>query len=794
MVLFSLGLTFEANASDIDNHWAKEVIQTWMNEGLINGYPDDSFRPDKAITRAEFMVLVNKAFEFEGEGSIKYTDVAQADWYYDIVVAAATAGYIQGYPDGSMKPNNPISRQEVTVILSKITNTPQNPSAIYRFTDANAMADWAKGFVGAAVVEGYMGGYPDGSFKPTNNITRAEAVVTLSKALTVEKIEEEKEVVYNQAGIYGPDTGIATIIEDVVIKTDGVTLQNIIIKGSLTIAQEVGDGDVYLNNVTVDGETFIQGGGEDSIHINGGEYNKITVQKTSSGNVRIVATNVDGLEVVISETAVGQAVILEGSFDSVTIEADNVHVVTQGETDIKEFTVKAGVKAALISLGNESTITKLVVDARTEVQGQGKIKEASGREVRNSTFEKAPERIILPLSGRRNSRAIKVSPAQVTASYFFDQTFTLAIENDTVTQAVYAQHITLDGVFTGLDLGHVERIDNSTVTAVVYGSLTSAGIGTITLDKNALVNSAISLKADVTVNELEMKVSPAQVTVDNTFDQIFTLTIENYTVTQAVYAKNITLGGVFTGLDLGNVDRIDNSTVTAAVYGSITSTGIGTITLDKNVLVNSTNSLEVGVIVDKGIVTEIDVIQYPIFREENGVPIIEDYIEARGLTPEGATVKYQWQHQIEGEGDWINIDGATEKIYKIGTPVSGGDYLRVVATGTGQYTGTVVSNSVTVGEAFSCPFVYSYEGNKYHFEHEAIPFAVNKALETTSYGTLRQLRAVDGKYHIRIVEVLEEKSFINGFQLIAVDYPVDEGIQEVIADIYGTPHTCYEAK
>ncbi|SET82646.1 hypothetical protein SAMN05660297_03626, partial [Natronincola peptidivorans] len=468
-----------------------------------------------------------------------------------------------------------------------------------------------------------------------------------------------------------------------------------------------------------------------------------------------------------------------------------VNIVTQGETNIEEVVVKEGVSGTLVSLGNDTTITKLVADARIEVEGEGTIKEASGKEVRNTIFEKAPERIILPTSGRERSSsravtAIKISPAQVTASYDFNQTFTLTIENHTVTQAVYTEDITLGGVFTGLNLGDVDRINHSTVTAAVYGRLTSGGIGTITLDKKALVNSVNSLKANVIVNELEMKVSPAQVIPDNNFGQIFTLTLEKDTVTEAVCREHISLGGVFKGLSLGDVDRINHSTVTAAVYGSLTSTGIGTISLDKDALVNSTKSLEVDVMVYKGIVTEAIL----LFDQMIGSLITPVIITPEGVTA-GATVAYQWQYQIGGEGDWIDINGATLGLYIIEDPVAIGDKLRVVVTGIGYYTGTVESNSVTIveEESHSCPFVYSYNGDKFHFEHEAIPFAVNRALETTSYGTLRHLRAVDDKYYVRIVEELEEKSFVNDFQLIAVDYPADEGIQEVMADIYGNPHT-----
>ncbi|NLB80923.1 MAG: InlB B-repeat-containing protein, partial [Clostridiaceae bacterium] len=89
----------------------------------------------------------------------------------------------------------------------------------------------------------------------------------------------------------------------------------------------------------------------------------------------------------------------------------------------------------------------------------------------------------------------------------------------------------------------------------------------------------------------------------------------------------------------------------------------------------------------------------------------------------------------------------------------------------------------------SCPFVYSYDGANYHFEHESIPFTISKALETTSYGTLRQLNSVDGIYKVRIAEELDEKSFVNGFSLYAVDYPKASDVEYVKSDIFGNPHT-----
>lgn len=92
-------------------------------------------------------------------------------------------------------------------------------------------------------------------------------------------------------------------------------------------------------------------------------------------------------------------------------------------------------------------------------------------------------------------------------------------------------------------------------------------------------------------------------------------------------------------------------------------------------------------------------------------------------------------------------------------------------------------------ERSSCPFVYAFDGEQYHFEHESIPFAISRALETESYGTLRHLKPHQGKYHIKIAEEMEEKSFINGFKLYAIDYLKGSGVETAMVDIYGNVHT-----
>lgn len=216
---------------------------------------------------------------------------------------------------------------------------------------------------------------------------RLEALLVQVVKTAVEPVEP---MVYDTAGTYGPATGTETIAGDVTVNADGVTLQNLKIDGDLTIAEAVGNGTVTLNNVTVAGDTFVRGGGKNSIHINGGQYSRIIMEKTPNGAVRIVATDVDGLEVVISEDASGETIILEGAFDSVTVNAPNMIITTQGNTTIiGKMTVGAAGAGSTVTLNAGTTVSDLVLDGKAAVKGQGTVTKAEVK-ADGVTFDKAP--------------------------------------------------------------------------------------------------------------------------------------------------------------------------------------------------------------------------------------------------------------------------------------------------------------------------------------------------------------------------------------------------------------------
>lgn len=180
-----LAIPVAAQPSDIQDHWAGKQVGQWINKGLIYGYEDDTFRPDNDITRAEFIAIVNRAFGFTEKGTIGFSDVPSDAWFAGEIAKAKAAGYLSGYNDGSVKPDNFINRTEAAVILSILLelNADEHPDSVKVFKDAPEIPQWGKGYFGVLVAEKYLQGYPDNTVRPLKNISRAEAVFLLSRAL-----------------------------------------------------------------------------------------------------------------------------------------------------------------------------------------------------------------------------------------------------------------------------------------------------------------------------------------------------------------------------------------------------------------------------------------------------------------------------------------------------------------------------------------------------------------------------------------------------------------------------------
>ncbi|WP_347490125.1 S-layer homology domain-containing protein [Desulfoscipio sp. XC116] len=184
LLLAFTGSAAIAEFSDVSGHWAREQINKWADQGLAAGYGDGTFKPGSQISRAEFVAMVNRAFAIDKTGATNgFTDVKSDKWYYGDIAAAKAAGCIGGYKDGTFKPDQTITRQEVAGILVRLLQISPAAEGAAQFSDAAQIPAWAKSSVGAVAAAGLMRGMPDNTFQPLQGITRAEAIVALDRAM-----------------------------------------------------------------------------------------------------------------------------------------------------------------------------------------------------------------------------------------------------------------------------------------------------------------------------------------------------------------------------------------------------------------------------------------------------------------------------------------------------------------------------------------------------------------------------------------------------------------------------------
>lgn len=192
MAMQTVNIITVAAANDYENHWAKAQITDLMDRNIVNGYNDGSVKPDNNISRAEFVTLVNKLFNYTDKADSNFPDVNGSMWYAGEFLKAKAAGYITGDQNGNANPENAITRAEVCVIASKVLNLDGVSFTV--FTDDSSLPHWAKMYIGAMSKAGLIKGYPDGSFGASKNITRAEAFVIISNILNTNDDTKDKTI------------------------------------------------------------------------------------------------------------------------------------------------------------------------------------------------------------------------------------------------------------------------------------------------------------------------------------------------------------------------------------------------------------------------------------------------------------------------------------------------------------------------------------------------------------------------------------------------------------------------
>ena len=173
-----------------EGDWYYEAVRFVQERGLMNGYSDGRFGPNDPLSRAQLaQILFNK----EGRPGVNYlldfSDVANEAWYTEAVRCAASQGIVGGYGNGTFGPNDPITREQLAVMLWRYSGSPAATNKELHFNDTDEISGFALEALRWAVENGILNGYGDGRLGPQGQATRAQVAQMLKNF-----IENQEEI------------------------------------------------------------------------------------------------------------------------------------------------------------------------------------------------------------------------------------------------------------------------------------------------------------------------------------------------------------------------------------------------------------------------------------------------------------------------------------------------------------------------------------------------------------------------------------------------------------------------
>ncbi|MEC0231204.1 S-layer homology domain-containing protein [Paenibacillus alba] len=441
------------------NAWYRCYVGALVASGITQGVTPTRFAPDAPVTREELVVFFIRALGLEEKASKIAIDTKLSDmdsvssWAKADVSLGFKLGFVKGIDDGEgtlrFSPKDSAERQALarlayefsknksalvakaetlfpdTAEVSNITITgftsTSNTTVEVTFEKAisNVIAtdftfDGGLTVVNASLKAGYDkvvvlttssqtgGTIYKLSYKgvDTGKTLTGTAVGTVSggSSSSSDSSDSPSTQVFNTAGVYGPSSGTQTLTGDVRIASKNVILKNTIVTGNLVIGEEVGDGDVTLDNVQVRGVTTVSGGGKNSIHLNNTVLVSVIVNR-ATGVVRLVA---EGTTTVQQVTLQSSAILEEfgatgTGFSNVTVSNSMPANSSVSLVGIFE-TVDVYASNFVVQLGDETQLSNLVLNAATSVLGNGVIQNATIN-TNQALFERSPNNVTVGAGG-----------------------------------------------------------------------------------------------------------------------------------------------------------------------------------------------------------------------------------------------------------------------------------------------------------------------------------------------------------------------------------------------------------
>jgi beta-galactosidase len=345
---------------DVDGHWAKTVIETWSDHGVIKGY-NGQFSPSNSITRGEMAQIIANLLKLSARAENSFADLDDNVWYTDALLKCATAGIIVG-DSANMRPTDTITRQEAMIVLARALGIqPVASDTLSDYEDGAEVAPWASGYMAALVQTDIVSGIGKGLLAPMEDITRASVVTLLNNAITS---------YIHEPGTYPltEETGSGIVL---VVTPDAVLSGSV--PGTLLIGAGTQGGTLTLDGAAVD--SVIVAADQVSLRLKGAaKVNTLNVEESASGAI----INIDrkasvGVLNKQSDTKVIQSPASGGGNSGDGDPGVPSAVTIQGANNITDLKVGSSTELTLTTAPADATITavsKNTAVATVTVTGQ----------------------------------------------------------------------------------------------------------------------------------------------------------------------------------------------------------------------------------------------------------------------------------------------------------------------------------------------------------------------------------------------------------------------------------------
>lgn len=383
LTLLTPSVPMHAASISIPNHWAADVMKRWSDRGWLTTQDVNSI--NNPTTRAEWIHWINQAFKFTDGPSARFKDVKPYTKLAYETAAAVAAAYIEGFPDNTFKPQQKVTRQEAAVMMTRLfgLRTDLIPTG---YKDVTTMGEWSKGAIAAVTEQGLLSGN-NGKFNPKASITKAEAISFIDRALTKKTIEFKRSGTYGNdkkrllvpksVTLLAANTVVQNIsfredlIIDATVSSGSITLSNVAVQGTLIVKGGRGIQliDSEIAKMTVNKST------NDAVISLKGSTKVGTVKLESGGSIDMTSSTAVNAVSIASTMSPAAPVRLSGSIASVNIITPNRNVqLTNSKIDLLNV-AKAGSNAS-ISLGASGSIANLIANDSLKLTGSGNLQSA----------------------------------------------------------------------------------------------------------------------------------------------------------------------------------------------------------------------------------------------------------------------------------------------------------------------------------------------------------------------------------------------------------------------------------